>query len=99
MKLGVSIALLVLLLGMPVGCVLAGFDPGHPCCPRTGASVKCPYDTLDNAKISSPGAVADVPTGVVTLLVPTGSPTLRDFLPEVVEAHPDLYVLNRILRI
>jgi hypothetical protein len=98
MRLLVSNALLVLLLGMPLGCILVGYDPGHPCCPRTNATVKCPYDALDKAKVAS-GFVAEVPMVVGTLIVPPDAPVAQDFVPEIVESHPDLYVLNRILRI
>jgi len=99
MKFAVSIALVVLLLGMPLGCVLAGINPAHPCCPRTSVISKCPYDTLDNAKIASIGLVAIVPIAVITLIAPPSAPVLQDLEPAVTEAQPDLYVLNRILRV
>ena len=98
MKYWVSLALLVLLLGMPVGCILAGSSPAHPCCPRKSMSLKCPYDALDNAKITSTAPVASVPMAMVSVVLPN-PPVMRDLLPEVAEAQPDLLVLNRILRI
>jgi hypothetical protein len=98
MRFAVSVALVVLLLvGMPLGCVLAGFSPLHPCCPRTNVNSKCPYDALDSAKIA--GVAAVVPMVAVTFIVPPSSPVMRDLLPEIAEDQPDLYVLNRILRI
>jgi len=97
-KFTVSIALLVLLLGMPVGCILAGYHPAHPCCPRTNINVRCPYDVLDNAKIVGIAAVAVVPNAAVGITPPT-TPLLRDLLPEIAEDQPDLHILNRILRV
>jgi hypothetical protein len=92
--------LVVLLLGMPVGCVLAGFNPSHACCPGKSASSKCPYDTLDNAKAAKATAVANVPLAIATAVITTPRPLLvHDLLPEIAESQPDLYVLNRILRI
>jgi hypothetical protein len=99
MKFAVSVALLVLLLGLPVGCILAGSTPAHPCCPPTKTSLKCPYDALDNAKIAGVVAIATLPVGVVIRIVPLRQPVLRDLLPELAESQPDLYVLNRILRV
>jgi len=98
-KFAVSIAIVVLLLGMPVGCVLAGITPAHACCPRTSVVSKCPYDALDNAKIASIVAIAVMPEAILAGVVPPNQPVLRDLLPEIAEAQPDLYVLNRILRI
>jgi hypothetical protein len=99
MRFAVSIALVVLFLGMPVGCVLAGSNPAHPCCPRTGTDVKCPYDALDAAKIAGIAVVAIVPSSAVIVIAPPSPPVMRDLLSEVTEDQPDLYVLNRILRI
>jgi hypothetical protein len=99
MKFAVSVALVVLLLGMPIGCILAGYSPAHPCCPHKSASTKCPYDALDNAKAASIVPVANVPMAIITTIVPPSPPIVRDLLPELAEAQPDLYVLNRILRI
>jgi hypothetical protein len=98
-KFAVSVALVILLLGMPVGCILAGYAPAHPCCPRTSVVSKCPYDALDNAKIASIAAHAVLPAAVSTGILPPSQPVLRDLLPEIAEDQPDLYVLNRILRI
>jgi hypothetical protein len=98
MKFAASVALVVLLLGMPLGCVLAGSSPAHPCCPPTKASLKCPYDALDNAK-TAVVAVAVLPIATVIGIMPPSPPVVRDLLPEIAEDQPDLYVLNRILRI
>jgi hypothetical protein len=99
MRFVVSTMLVVLLLGMPVGCVLAGFNPSHACCPSKSASSKCPYDTLDNAKAAKATAVANVPIAIVTEVVTPRPLSVQDLLPEIAESQPDLYVLNRILRI
>jgi hypothetical protein len=98
MKFIVSMALVLLLLGMPLGCVLAGYSPAHPCCPRKSTSLSCPYDTLDNAKVVRTAPVAEVPVEVAIGIVPPQVVT-REVLPEIAEAHGDLYTLNRILRI
>lgn len=99
MKFAVSVALVLLLMGMPLGCILAGINPAHPCCPKTSVISKCPYDTLDNAKMASMGLVATVPVVAVTLVAPPAAPVLQDLQAAVAEAQPDLYVLNRILRV
>jgi hypothetical protein len=100
MKFAVSIALVtLLLLGMPLGCILAGSSPAHPCCPPTKANVKCPYDALDTAKIVNVAVVAVMPISAVMGIIPPSPPVMRDLLPETAEDQPDLYVLNRILRI
>src|ERR1700722_159241 len=99
MKFAVSIALVTLLLGMPLGCVLAGSSPSHPCCPPIKTSVKCPYDALDTAKIVSVAVIAVMPVAAVTGIIPSSPPVIRYLLPEIAEDQPDLYVLNRILRI
>ena len=99
MKFMVSTALVVLLLGMPLGCILAGINPAHPCCPKTSVISKCPYDTLDNAKVGSSGHVAVLPVVVASAIAPPMAPMLQDLRPAVAEAQPDLYVINRILRV
>jgi hypothetical protein len=98
-KFAVAVAIVVLLLGMPVGCILVGASPAHPCCPRTNTNIKCPYDALDAAKIVGFAAIVPVPISVVAAITPPTSSVLRDLLPEVVEDQPDLYILNRILRV
>ena len=100
MKFAVSVAIVVLLLGMPVGCILVGASPAHPCCPRTNTNVKCPYDALDAAKIVGFAAVMPVPISTMEAIIAPATPSImRDLLPEIAEDQPDLYVLNRILRI
>jgi hypothetical protein len=99
MKFAVSIAVIVLLLGMPLGCMLAGSSPTHPCCPRTTATSKCPYDALDNAKVATITATVSLPVAIGSGIAPPSQPVLRDLLPEIADDQPDLYVLNRILRI
>ncbi len=99
MKFAVSMALVALLLGMPIGCILAGSSPAHPCCPPTKTSLKCPYDALDNAKIAGVVATVALPIAIVTRIVPPSPPVMRDLRPEITEDQPDLYVLNRILRV
>ncbi len=99
MKFAVSIALVILFLGMPVGCVLAGANPAHPCCPHTNTNIRCPYDALDSAKIAGIAVVAVLPTAPLVGIAPPNPPVWRDLLPEIAEDQPDLYVLNRILRI
>jgi hypothetical protein len=95
----VSAALVVLLLGMPLGCILAGINPAHPCCPKTSVISKCPYDTLDDAKIVNLGHIAVTPIVAATVISAPSAPVLQDLQPAVAEAQPDLYVLNRILRV
>jgi hypothetical protein len=97
-KFAVSVAIVVLLLGMPVGCILVGASPAHPCCPRTNTNVKCPYDALDAAKIVGIVAVIPMPISIAAIVPPSPS-VMRDLLPEVAEDQPDLYILNRILRV
>ncbi|HVO96656.1 MAG TPA: hypothetical protein VMT15_01250 [Bryobacteraceae bacterium] len=102
MRFGVSVALAVLLLGMPLGCVLAS-APAHPCCPHhkpdTSASIKCPYDVFDSATTGNlPAPVAALPVQAAAFVphtqnfAPTGTPI-------VVEDGSDLLLVNRILRI
>jgi len=99
MKFAVSIALVILFLGMPVGCVLAGANPARPCRPRTSTNIRCPYDALDAAKIAGVVVVAAPPVAALVGIAPPNPPVMRDLLPEIAEDQPDLYVLNRILRI
>jgi hypothetical protein len=100
MKFVVSVALVtLLLLGMPLGCLLAGSTPAHSCCPPTKAGLKCPYDALDTAKIASVAVIVVMPISAVMGIIPPSPPVMRDLLPEIAEDQPDLYVLNRILRI
>lgn len=84
---------------MPVGCILVGASPAHPCCPRTNVSVKCPYDALDAAKIVSFAAIVPAPISVATAIAPPAPSAMPDLLPEIAEDQPDLYILNRILRV
>jgi hypothetical protein len=99
MRFAVSIALVVLLLGMPLGCILAKCQVPAPCCPRTSSSFKCPYDALDNAKVAAIAAAVSIPILAWVEIAPPSPPVMRDLLPEIAENQPDLYVLNRILRI
>ena len=101
MKLAVSVAMVVLLLGMPLGCILAscqGFLPAHPCCHRTSATLKCPYDYLDSAKVTNFVAVSTEPVEVAVLAPPVPSFTL-DSAPLIATDRSDSYIFNRILRI
>jgi hypothetical protein len=101
MKFAVSVALVTLLLAMPLGCVLGACQvsaPTHPCCPRTAANFKCPYDTLDSAKVVNIVSIAEVP--MVASEVAAPSPRIaRELLPDIAEERRELYILNRILRI
>jgi hypothetical protein len=99
MKFAVSLALIVLLLGMPLGCILAKCQVPAPCCPRTSSSFKCPYDALDNAKVATIAIVVTVPILALARIAPPSPPVTRDLQPEIAQNQPDLYVLNRILRI
>jgi hypothetical protein len=99
MKFAVSIALVVLLLGMPLSCILAKCQVPAPCCPRTSTSFKCPYDALDNAKVATIVANADVPIAVATGIAPPSPSIVRDLFLEIAEDRRGLYILNRILRI
>jgi hypothetical protein len=101
MKFAVSLALVVLMLGMPLGCILAAHQStaAHPCCPRTSTSFKCPYDLFDSAKASSNLAVAVAPVPVVVRIDPPAL-TVSDALPiSIAPTTDDLYISNRILRI
>ncbi len=102
MKFAVSFAMVVLLLGMPLGCILATCQidgPAHPCCPRTAAKLTCPYDTFDSAKIANmvPGVGLPASDAIETA---SQTPNFsHDFAPLIVTDHSDSYILNRILRI
>ena len=101
MKFAVSVALVVLLLGMPVGCILAAHQASaaHPSCPRTSTNLKCPYDLFDSAKASSHLAIAVVP---VPAAIGIARPSLTDSdaLPlTIAPVSDDLYISNRTLRI
>jgi hypothetical protein len=99
MKFAVSLAMAVLLLGMPLSCLLAPCQiapPAHPCCPRTGTNLKCPYDALDSAKVAilvaSTPALERIEIAPLISSAPIG--------PESIAADgSDSYILNRILRI
>lgn len=100
MKFAVSLAMAVLLLGMPLGCILASCQvaaPVHPCCPRTSPNLKCPYDTFDSAKVAIQVAMA-VPPAVLGIAPPAASITFQP-APEPAEDLSDSYIFNRILRI
>lgn len=102
MRFGVSVALAVLLLGMPLGCVLAS-APAHPCCPDhkpdTSASLKCPYDVFDSATTGNlPAPVAALPVQAAAFVPQMQSDPAID-APIVVADGGDLLLLNRILRI
>ncbi len=102
MKFAASVAMAVLLLGMPLGCILATCQidaPAHPCCPRTGANLKCPYDALDSAKVANTVAIAAVPVDLATEAAPPKVPSVTlDPAPPLAD-RSDSYILNRILRI
>ncbi|MGA3188393.1 MAG: hypothetical protein ABSF22_14910 [Bryobacteraceae bacterium] len=99
MKFAVSIALVILLLGMPLDCILAKCQLPAPCCPRTNTSFKCPYDALDSAKIVHVAAIANVPVMPVAGLVPAVTNIQWEQSSPTVEDRSDLYILNRLLRI
>jgi hypothetical protein len=90
MRFAVSVALVLLLLGMPLGCVLGACQLPAPCCPRPGTTVKCPYDALDAAKVANLAAIANVPVAVEAGTVPPSSSI--DFIspPPVAEDRGDL---------
>jgi len=98
MKFMVSMALVVLLLGMPLGCILAACEatPAHAHCPRTTTNIRCPYDLFDSAKVTSVAAhvppangIAMAPLYASITLVPVA----------IANNSSDLLILNRILRI
>lgn len=100
MKFAVSIALIVLLLGMPLSCILAKCQVTAPCCPRTNTSFKCPYDSLDSAKVANTAPTASAPMlSAAVEFVPPLANTRLEPPPAIVEDRGDLYILNRILRI
>jgi hypothetical protein len=99
MKIAISMALVVLLLGMPLGCILSTSPAAHPCCPRTSANLKCPYDLFDSAKASSHIVVAVAPVPVAVETNPPG-PGVSELLATTAPAATnDLYISYRILRI
>ncbi len=99
MKFAVSVALMTLLLGMPLSCVLANCQVPAPCCPRTSTSFKCPYDALDSAKVAGIAAVANVPLAVGTWIAPPDPRIEIGTSPAPSQDRTDLYIVNRILRI
>jgi hypothetical protein len=99
MKFAVSVALMILLLGMPLSCVLANCQVPAPCCPHTSTSFRCPYDALDSAKIAGIAAVANVPMAVATRTAPPDPRIDIGTSPTPTQDRTDLYILNRILRI
>jgi hypothetical protein len=99
MKFAVSVALVVLLLGLPLDCVLAKCQVPAPCCPRTNTSFKCPYDALDSAKIAGIAAIANVPALSAAGFAPQAKNVELHPSPIIVEDRGDLYILNRLLRI
>jgi hypothetical protein len=103
MKFAVSVAMVVLLLGMPLGCMLAAYPssaPSHPCCPRhqgqTTANLKCPYDTLDQSTGGS--FVVTEPEQPVSIAPPVEIARAL-FVPATAEDRGDLNLLHCILRI
>jgi hypothetical protein len=101
MKFAVSLALVVLLLGMPLGCILAAHHAtaAHPCCPRNSTNLKCPYDLFDSAKASSNLGVAVAPVPVV-VRIDSPALTVSDVLPiSIAPTNDDLFISNRVLRI
>jgi hypothetical protein len=100
MKFAVSMALVVLLLGMPLACILVACDatPAHPCCPRTTTNIRCPYDLFDSAKVASVSIAAHVPATIGIAIAPASASIM--LVPEDVGSDgSDLFLLNRILRI
>jgi len=99
MKFAVSVAMVVLLLALPLACVLGACQPSAPCCPKPNNNLRCPYDTLDSAKIAGAVAIADVPIAITIGIAPPSPRAFRDPLPATAPDRGDLYILNRILRI
>jgi hypothetical protein len=103
MKFAVSVALVVLLLGLPLDCVLAKCQVPAPCCPRTNTSFKCPYDALDSAKVAGIAAIANVPVlSAAGFAPPVANVELHPSPPNIDDRSDDrgdLYILNRLLRI
>jgi hypothetical protein len=99
MKYAVSVAMVVMLLGMPLGCILNFVPSVHPCCPRTGSTLKCPYDTFDSAKIAKVVATVAIPSADRTGIAPQVRSIPPTPVPSIAEDRSDLHLLNRILRI
>jgi hypothetical protein len=93
MKFAVSMALVVLLLGMPRGCILATFHApaAHPWCPRTTAS--------DSAKASTHVAMAAVLAPVTSGIAPPSLFASETLPHSISPVSDDLYISYRILRI
>ena len=98
MKHAVSFAMVLLLLGMPLGCILTPCAIAHPCCPKTDASLKCPYDTFDSAKVAGMVVAVSLPTGH-TQIEPDTTFVATPFTPSIEKDGSNLHILNRILRI
>jgi hypothetical protein len=101
MKFAVSVAIVVLALGMPLGCILAAHQATavHPCCPRTGTNFKCPYDLFDSAKASHNVAIAPSPASLAMgIIAPTPTVSKAPTV-SVAPVSDDLCISNRILRI
>jgi hypothetical protein len=98
-KFAVSLALLVLLLGMPLGCILAASPAMHSCCPRTSANLKCPYDLFDSAKAATVLVTVSLPATRTIEIAPPSPVVMIVSAPLAVEDGSDLHMLNRILRI
>lgn len=99
MKFAISVALMILLFGMPLSCVLANCQVPAPCCPRTSSGFKCPYDALDSAKIAGIATIANVPMAVATWIAPPDPRVEVRTSPAPPQDRTDLYIVNRILRI
>jgi hypothetical protein len=99
MKFAVSVALAMILLALPLACVLSTCQIlEKPCCPRTGANLKCPYDYLDAAKAATVVAIASAPAAEIAI-VPPARQVAHDDSPVADSSRADLCILNRILRI
>lgn len=102
MKFAVSFAMVVLLLGMPLGCILATCQidgAAHPCCPRTAAKLTCPYDTFDSAKVANMVAIVALPASEAIEIASQAPNFSREVAPLIVADYRDSYIFNRILRI
>lgn len=93
MRFVVALAMVLLLLGMPLGCVFAA--PLHLCCPKSGANTKCPYDTIDSAKLARVVATASLPpkNGIFVEFSARFTPILA------CKNRDNLSILHQILRI
>jgi hypothetical protein len=98
MKHAVSFAMVLLLLGMPLGCILTPCAIAHPCCPKTDANLKCPYDTFDSAKVASLVVTVSLPAGQAQI-EPEITFAATSFTPSIEKDESNLHILNRILRI